>query len=109
MVLLGELVMAASLFLPVRPVHGLEEVVLVGWLVVGVVGVHVDPVLRPVAPAAAPAGAPQLPLLPLLLACRECTALYTTVLLAWSCPPPPSSTHSLLAYICNEKLLCATH
>ena len=52
---------------PVGPVHGLEEVVLVCWLVGGVVGVHVHPVLAPVAPPAAPARAPQLPLLSLLL------------------------------------------
>ena len=58
--------MAAVLFPPVRPVEGLEEVVLVGWLVGGgvVVGVHVHP---GVASAAAPARAPQLALLPLLL------------------------------------------
>jgi hypothetical protein len=33
-VLVGGLVVAAALFLPVRPVHGLEKVVLVGGLVV---------------------------------------------------------------------------
>jgi hypothetical protein len=76
--LIGGLVVDAALFLPVWPVHGLKEVVLVGGLVVGVMSVHVDPVLRPVAPAAAPAGAPQLSLLPLLLAFRECTAQYST-------------------------------
>jgi hypothetical protein len=47
--------MAAALFLPVWRLQGLEEVVLVsGLVVVGMLGVHVDPVA---APAAAPARA----------------------------------------------------